>query len=708
MGRKTFKTVLLIEDQAEEARPIGEMFKDPGTCLFELTHVESMTDAETFLEAHLVDIVLVDLGLADPHGLEAIRRVRTVAPRIPIVLLSSADNEAIALQAMQEGAQDYLMKGQFEPRELWRALLNATERKIIEENLFLEKERAQITLNCIGDAVICTDPSGNISFLNPVAERMTGWSIKEASGRPMAATLRIVDVSTRKILDPMAKATSQNRAGGLPLNCVLIRRDGHEVFIEDSVAPIHDRQGQVTGAVIVFRDVSATQKLEEKLTHSAEHDPLTGLPNRVLLNDRIGQAIALARRQKGQAAVLFLDLDGFKAINDSLGHLIGDKVLQSVTKRLQDCVLGPDTVSRQGGDEFIVLLQELKHPDDAATTAGRLLKAVGGVRRIDKHEIYVTASIGVSVYPRDGEYAERLVRSADSAMYQAKRLGKSGFQFFRAEITGENAEGQSIEQDLCLALERNEFRLYYQPKIDLRTRSIVGAEALIRWMHPTRGTVSPAQFIPMAEECGLMLSIGAWVLHEACAQAKAWEDAGEPSRTVAVNISWIQLQSEDFLENLFATLDATGLNPGLLELDISESILMQHTARMTSILMALRDRGIRVSVDNFGIDYPSFSSMQTLPLDALKIDRSFVHRGKDNAGDPARVKAVLDIGQTLSVRVIAEGVETSEDLAFLWVNNCDEALGYYFGPPVPPEQFGQTFSSQEFLTARNSSSAATS
>lgn len=698
MGMRPAKTILLIEDRPEEARLIREMLHDAGECVFELAHVESMDNAEIYLAGNPVDIVLVDLGLSDSHGLAAVGRVRRAAPRVSIVMLSSVDDEAIAVQAIQEGAQDYLIKSQIEPRELMRSLLNAAERKTIEEALFIEKERAQVTLDCIGDAVICTDTSGRITFLNPVAERMTGWQVREATGRAMGETFHIVDGSTRKtILDPMAKATLQNRAGELPLNCVLIRRDGHEVFIEDSVAPIRDRDGRVAGAVIVFRDVTATRQLEAKLTHSAEHDSLTGLPNRMLLHDRVGQAIALARRQGGQAALLFLDLDGFKEINDTLGHLIGDKVLQSVAKRLQDCVRGPDTVSRQGGDEFIVLLQELRCSEDVAATAGRLLKAVEDIHSIDQNEVCITTSIGVSIYPRDGGNAEALIKSADAAMYHAKKLGKHGYQFFIPEMVHENAERKSIEQDLWLALERKEFVLHYQPQIDLRTRAIVGAEALIRWIHPTRGTVSPAQFIPIAEESGLILPIGAWVLHEACSQAKAWADAGEPARTVAVNISWIQLQSENFLEGLFATLETTGLNPGSLELDISESILIKHTARMRSILGTLREKGVKVSVDNFGIGHSSVGSVEMSPFDALKIDRSFVHKVPGNDVDPSRMNAVLDIAQTFNVRIIAEGVESSEDLALLWVHGCDEALGYYFAPPVAAEQLNAMFRSQELL-----------
>ena len=513
MEKRPAKIILLIENDPEEALLIHKMLNDQGTFLFELAHVDSVGDAKTYLTTHSVDIVLLDLGLTDPHGLDVVRSVRATAPRVSIVLLASADDEQIAIQAIQEGSQDYLIKGQIESRELLRALVNAAERKIIEEIQFIEKERAQVTLDCIGDAVICTDAAGKITFLNRMAEAMTGWPLKDAAGRTMAECVRIVDAITRKpILDPMAKAAKQNRRGKLPLNCILIRRDGHEVFIEDSVAPIHDRDGQVTGAVIVFRDVTATRTMEKELTHSAQHDFLTGLPNRMLLRDRVSQAISLARRQRCHAAVLFLDLDGFKHINDSLGHLIGDKVLQSVAKRLLDCVRSPDSVIRQGGDEFIVVIQELKDPEDAVITVARLLKTVADVHSIDQHEISVTTSVGVSVYPGDGQDPETLVRNADTAMYHAKKGGSHNYRFFRPEMAVEVWERQSIEEDLRRALDQHEFTLHYQPKIDLKTGSIIGAEALSRWMHPTRGSVPPAQFIPIAEESGLIIRIGAWAL----------------------------------------------------------------------------------------------------------------------------------------------------------------------------------------------------
>jgi diguanylate cyclase (GGDEF)-like protein/PAS domain S-box-containing protein len=551
------------------------------------------------------------------------------------------------------------------------------------------EEWYSVTLDSIGDAVICTDAEGNISFINHVAERLTGWPGAEATGRPMEEVLRIVDATTRTTHDtPIEKAIKIKKdwTEPLPASCILTQRDGRAIFIEDSAAALHDREGKITGTVLVFRDVTEKRVLQERLAHAAEHDPLTGLPNRALLNDRVTQAIVLARRQKGQAAVLFMDLDGFKNVNDSLGHPIGDKVLQSVARRLLDCVRAPDTVSRQGGDEFIVLLQELKRPEDASATAARLLKMVADVHCIGNHRIYITGSLGVSVYPGDGQDAETLIKNADAAMYLAKKNGRRGYQFFKPEMNVIADAHQSLEQGLRHALERNEITLQYQPKIDLKTGAVIGAEALSRWTHPTLGSVPPVQFIPIAEESGLILPIGAWVLNEACKQAKAWADAGMPPRTVAVNISEVQLRSADFLEGLFNILGATGLDPSCLELDVSESVLAKEPARTASILKTLRNWGVEVSVDNFGTGDCNLRSLQKLALGALKIDRSFV-RGIAKRGDEmAMVRAMIGMGQRLNLRVIAEGVETIEALEFLWANNCDEAQGYYFGEPGPPEK----------------------
>jgi len=690
MINKSIRRLLLIEDNPGDARLMREMFNEEGAHSIEHVHVECMRDAEAHLAQHGADIILLDLGLPDAQGLEAVRRAHAAANHVPLVVLSGMDDESMAIQAMQEGAQDYLIKGQIESRELLRALRYAKERKLIEETLFAEKERAQATLDCIGDAVVTTDITGHITFLNPVAEEMTGWPEQEAKGRPVTDIFHVLNATTREMIpNLMEQAIEQNLAGQLPFNSVLIRRDGIEIFIEDSVAPIRDRAGRTIGAVKVFRDVSASRAMAQEIAHTAEHDFLTGLPNRLLLNDRIGQAIAFALRHEKQIAILFLDLDGFKYINDSLGHPVGDKILQSIGKRLQKCVRISDTVSRQGGDEFVILISEVDCAEDAVLSARRILEVLAEAHCIDGEYLHVTTSIGVSVYPDDGVDAETLIKNADTAMYQAKDSGRQNYKFFKPDMNVRAVERQSIEEGLRGALQRHEFMLHYQPKIDLTTGAITGAEALIRWTHPKRGSIPPDLFIPIAEESGLILPIGRWVLREACTQVCAWAKAGLPMVHMAVNISAIEFRDANFLENVFAILQETGMDPNFLELEMTESVLMKGAEATEKTLKVLREHGVRLAIDDFGTGYSSLSYLRKFSIDSLKIDRSFIRQITTNPEETTIVSAMISMGQSLKLRVVAEGVETHEELAFLRGHHCDEAQGYHFSRPVRPQQFAK-------------------
>jgi len=510
--------------------------------------------------------------------------------------------------------------------------------------------------------------------------------------------LQFIHATTREAIpDPMERVMERNRTGHLPSDSILIRRNGSEVPIEDSVSPIRNREREVIGAVIVFRDVSAARAMSEQIAHSAEHDFLTGLPNRLLLNDRVSQAIALGQRHSYQVAVLFLDIDGFKHINDSLGHAIGDKLLQSISERLVGCIRAVDTVSRQGGDEFVMLLPAVENAQDAALAARRMLAAIAEAHNIDNHDLHVTASIGISVYPEDGLDVATLIQNADTAMYQAKENGRQSYQFFEVAMNVRAVERQSIEESLRRAVERNEFVLHYQPKINLRTRAITGAEALIRWTHPTRGAVSPAQFIPIAEDCGLILPIGDWVLREACTQARAWVDAGLPAVSMAVNVSAMQFQHEEFLKGVFDILKETGFDPHYLEVEVTESALMKRAEVTALVLQILRAGGVKVAIDDFGTGYSSLSYLRKFPLDALKIDQSFVRQITTTPEETTIVSAIISMAQSLNLRIVAEGVETAEELAFLEARECEEAQGYYFSKPVPAEQFAALLAAQQAL-----------
>ena len=470
-------------------------------------------------------------------------------------------------------------------------------------------------------------------------------------------------------------------------NCVLVRRDGFESAIEDSAAPIHNRDGQTSGAVIVFHDVSEARAMALKMSHLAQHDFLTGLPNRMLLTERLSQAIGLAQRHGKQVALLFLDLDFFKNVNDSLGHAMGDQLLQSVAERLVSNVRATDTVCRQGGDEFVILLAEIEQPLDAALIAEKLLEAFAEPHLVGGQELHITLSIGISVYPDDGVDLDTILQNADTAMYHAKAEGRNNFQFFRSDMNTRAVRRLLIEGNMRRALRQGEFLLHYQPQIDLASGVITGCEALVRWLDPELGLIPPGQFIPVAEESGLIVPIGRWVLREACRQVRAWQEAGLRSVPVAVNISAVEFRHKDFLAGLRLILEETGLPPDSLELELTESILMHDVEASMTTLDALKAMGVKLAIDDFGTGYSSLSYLKRFPIDTLKIDQSFVRDIATDVDDATIVSAVIGMGRNLNHRVIAEGVETHEQFVFLSTRQCPEAQGFLFGRPVPAHDF---------------------
>jgi len=563
--------------------------------------------------------------------------------------------------------------------------------------VLLENEVANMTLDSIGEAVLRTDVSANVTYLNRVAERMTGWSREEAQGHPVAEVLRLIDgVSRAPVGNALGIAVQEDKTTSSMvncINCILVRRDGFEFGIESKVTLIHDHEESVTGAVVAFHDVSAARAVSMEMSHLAQHDVLTDLPNRVLFNDRLTQAICLAERQAKQLAVMFVDLDHFKKINDSLGHSVGDKLLQSIAGRLLACVRRADTVCRLGGDEFVILLSQVEHEGDAAFSARKILRALTAPHTIDNKSLDINVSIGVSTYPGDGRDSEGLMNKADAAMYEAKQHGRNTYQFFRRDMHARLAERQSLEADLRYALGRNEFLLHYQPKFNLQTGRITGVEALLRWQHPQRGMVYPVQFVPIAEECGLILPIGRWVLLEACKQARAWMDAGLGVVPIAVNVSAAEFGAKDFLSGVRAVLIATGVQPQHLELELTESVLMKDAESAVVTLVALKAMGVQLAIDDFGTGYSSFTYLRRFPSDALKLHQSFVQEITADPEDATIVSAMINIGRSLKQRVIAEGVETRAQVDFLQRHGCGEGQGYYFSRPVAPEVAANLFKS---------------
>jgi diguanylate cyclase (GGDEF)-like protein/PAS domain S-box-containing protein len=451
------RKILLIQCDPWDAKLVQEALVNSTDGPFQVEWVRSCSEGLERLvdegkqeqrRTDAIAAVLVDLVLPDSHGIDTFDRLFRAAPQIPILVLTASHDENIARLAVQRGAQDYLLKTRLDNYLLPKALRSMVERAAIAEVLYEEQERARVTLDSIGDAVISTDVLGYVTYLNAVAEGMTGWPRGEAAGHPIEEVFRIIDATTREVApNPMALAILEDKTVGLAANCVLICREGGEVAIEDSAAPIHDRRGQVTGAVMVFRDVSMARAMSLRMSHLAQHDSLTDLPNRVLLNDRINQAIARARRNRKQLALLFLDVDRFKNINDSLGHDVGDHLLQAVAQRLLACVRSTDTVSRQGGDEFVILLSEVTHTKDAALSAEKILLALSTPYVIDQHKLRVTASIGIVTYPDDGIDVEALMKNADLAMYHAKDSGRNNYQFFKPDMNVQPPARQSLESD---------------------------------------------------------------------------------------------------------------------------------------------------------------------------------------------------------------------------------------------------------------------
>ena len=567
-----------------------------------------------------------------------------------------------------------------------------TERKNTEAWVWLEKERAQVTLDSIGDAVITTDVHGNVEYLNPIAEELTGWTNTEAVGLALEKVFRIVSEGTSETLEsPIVRCLQEGCIVGLPDHTVLINRKGQAIAIEDSAAPIRDRNRAVIGGVLVFHNVSDKRNLIKELEHQAHHDALTGLPNRLLFNEHLAQALAQAKRKQGRLAVLFLDLDRFKLINDTMGHNLGDLLLKIVAERIRETLREGDTLARQGWDEFLILLPEICHEQEAVTVSQRILGVFAQPLSLDGNEVYMSTSIGISLYPTDGSDLETLVKQADTAMYYAKEQGRNNYQFFTAGLNIKANDRLSIENSLRKGLERGEFVLHYQPQVDLESGFIVGMEALIRWNAAGRGIVSPAAFIPIAEETGLIVPIGEWVLRTACAQNRAWQEQGYPLMRMAVNISARQFREPNFIKLVAGILQEIGMDPKWLELEITESIAMENGEASVAMLNTFKELGIRISIDDFGTGFSSLNYLRRMPIDTLKIDQSFIRDISTGENGAEVVTAIIQLAKNLRLKVIAEGVETNSQWSFLKNKQCNEMQGFLFSKAVTSEEMEKLF-----------------
>jgi len=541
--------------------------------------------------------------------------------------------------------------------------------------------RYRLIVETAEEGIFIIDPDGDTVFANAMMAGMLGYSVDEMRGRSI---FDFMDEEMRSL----ARHSLQRRQDVREQHDVRFKRkDGGELWTIIAANPIFEGDGRYLGTLAMVTDITERKRAEDHLLYLAHHDSLTGLPNRTLFNDRLQQSLIDAGRRERVVAVLFMDLDRFKTINDTLGHEVGDVMLRAVSGRLKDCIRTGDTVARLGGDEFIVLLPDVGHVDDVGRIAQKILDVFSQPFSVDGRELFVSTSIGITLYPFDGSNVDGLVKNADVAMYRAKEQGRNSYQFYTAEMTAKAHENLALENALRGALDRQELVLHYQPVVELANGEVSGMEALLRWHHPELGLIMPQQFIPLAEESGLIVPIGEWTLRTACLQAMAWQRQGYPPLRLAVNLSARQFYQRNLSEVIARALKDSALDPIWLELELTESLLMQNAELTHATLRTLNIMGVRLAIDDFGTGYSSLGYLKRFPLDTLKISRSFVHDVPADPDDAAIVSAIIAMAHTLEMRVIAEDVETEIQKAFLHAHDCDAFQGYVFGPPLPPEEF---------------------
>ncbi len=556
-----------------------------------------------------------------------------------------------------------------------------TERKKAEEEL----QRLASIVEFSEDAIIGKNIDGVITSWNRGAEKIYGYTRDEVVGRDLSFLLppeRQAEI----------QAIMERVLSGQSIECLetqRLTRTGSAIDVSLSVSPIKDASGHIAGASTIARDITQRKVAEKQVQFLAYYDALTGLPNRTLLQDRLAKALASARRQKNKVALLFLDLDRFKTINDSLGHSVGDLVLQQVAERLKKWGREQDTVARVGGDEFLIVLTAVKEPADAAVAAERLMDTMTAEFIAQGRSLSISCSIGIGIFPEHGTDGETLIKNADAAMYCAKENGRNNFQFFTKEMNAQAVERLMMESGLRLALAKKELFLMYQPQIEIATGRITGLEALLRWQHPELGLVPPDKFIRIAENSGMIMPIGEWVLRTACSQARKWQDEGFLAVPVAVNVSAVQFRQAGFCELIGRVLYETGLAPQYLELELTESLLLSNADTMFSVLQDLRAMGLKLAIDDFGTGYSSLSYLRQFPVGKLKIDRSFIRDVVVNPDDAAIATAIIGMAKSLNLKVIAEGVEEEAQMSFLRARQCDEIQGYYFSKPLAVDKVAE-------------------
>ncbi|PYS46306.1 MAG: hypothetical protein DMF68_19535 [Acidobacteria bacterium] len=696
--REDKKARVLIADDDEQIRDVlHELLSETYECF----EVNSGEEALETIGRETFDLVLSDIMMGGITGLEMVPQVLEQSPDTVVIMISGEQNIESAIDALRAGAFDYITKP-FDLQHVEAAVRRALEHQELRRSKryyenFLEEmvkqrtaelDKANQTLRVLIEAsplaIFVLDEKKNVILWNPAAEQTFGWSKIEVLNKP----LPIIPEDRREDFEKGFADTLQGRAIA-NYEAYHQKKDGSLVDVNIWTTRLLNPDGEVNGVMAIVADITERKQAEEKIHYLAYNDTLTGLPNRVSFEERLNEALTRGESSQQPLAVMFLSLDRFKKFNDTLGHIIGDQLLRSVSERLSTAVREGDAIARFASDEFAFLLTRARTADDAAEMAQKFQNILEAPFKVDDQELYVTASIGIGLYPHDAVDAQGLLKNAGAALYRAKQQGGSNFQFYTADMNERALKRLSLENQLRSAIERKEFKVYYQPQVNITTGQIVGMEALVRWQHPEMGLVSPAEFIPLAEDTGLIAPIGELVLRSACAQTKSWHDCGFNSLRVAVNLSPRQFQQPDLLLMIETTLKETGLRPESLELEVTESSVMKNTESAIKTLSELKSMGIKISIDDFGSGYSSLGYLKHLPIDVLKIDQSFVRDMTTAPNDAAIVMAIIQLAHSLQLKVTAEGVETEDQLRFLRLLRCDEMQGYLFCRPVPVEAFEQ-------------------
>lgn len=702
--------VLIVDDDMVIRLSVSDFLDEAGYTILEAGCGRDGLDA---FHSEAVDLVILDVMMPDMDGFEVCQQIRSTPKgrHLPILMATGNDDVESVTRAFEVGATDFTSKPfNYEllvhrVQYMLRAKLTADTLRDREKSLAYAQEIAQLgnwELDLGNDKFTCSSGLGTLLGA-------------DASVLTYADLLRHIHPDDITAFEKVVQNSSQT-ATSEQLEFRIKNSADLELWMYLSIAAESDSSGKVQRLLGTIQDITERRMTEDRIRELAYYDTVTGLPNRLMFSEYLQSTIAAAQRHKRIFAVLFIDLDRFKNINDTWGHTIGDTLLQQISRRLSDCLRNVDivarhtpgdhelsmpghTVARLGGDEFVVLLSDLAHPEDAAVVAQRINQTVSMPITIEEMEIFPSASIGISVYPTDGDNEADLLKRADRAMYSVKDEGRNGYQFYTANLQTLAHHKLRMEADLRKALENQEFFLHYQPKLSGENCSVLGVEALIRWQHPETGMINPDEFIPIAEETGLIVPIGEWVLNEACAQLAKWEEDGHSGLEMSVNLSAVQMRNTTFIDTVKNTISRHGLNPGKIELELTESLLMDDIHGHMKLLSQLKEFGVKLSIDDFGTGYSSLSYLKRMSIDKLKVDRSFVQEIAPDNSDAALLKGIIGLAHSLQLDIVAEGIETQQQLDLLQQFGSDELQGYFFSKPLPADECSPWINQQNSVTS---------